>query len=467
MIVPEVQPPAPSSVRTPTVAAILAKLLPTIFVLSCLASCSTRQDPPRGVILIVVDTLRRDALGVYGGPPGITPNLDRWAGEGIRFEQAISHASWTLPATASILTGLFPAHHGATGSLSGEFRGIGDEVVTLADRLSAAGFRTHAVVNGAFASPKFGLDRGFEEYDFDAGSNSKIRRVGQTLRAAIAWMSTLEDDDRFFLYLHLFDPHLNYDPPPSTIGCYTGDYRGSLSAPFGELLSLRAGESTLDDEDRDFARGLYHEEIAAVDATIGVLDFWLESSGLDDDALLVLTSDHGEEFWDHDRFEHGHTFYDELLRIPLIVRPPAGARSAAVVDAQVTQVDLVPTVLHALGLPLDGELDGQALLNEGLAPRTLERATAAPVAGLLCSAKGSGKALRMEGWKAIFWDSGDRDLYDLRTDPAERDDLSAARGKVLHRLAERSGGFGDSREGRAVSIDEETRDRLRALGYVE
>ncbi|MAE69095.1 MAG: hypothetical protein CME06_01355 [Gemmatimonadetes bacterium] len=466
MIVPGAQPGAPSRVRILNLLPSLAWLVPMISI-PLLASCSTRQHPPKGVILIVVDTLRRDALGVHGGPPGITPNLDRWSEEGIRFDQAIAHASWTLPSTASILTGLFPAHHGASGSFSGEFRGVGDEVVTLAERLSTAGFRTHAVVNGTFASPKFGLDRGFEEYDFDTGSNNRIRRADKTLRAAIEWMSTLEEADRFLLYLHLFDPHLNYDPPPSTLGRFTGDYRGSLSPPFGELLSLRAGESALDAEDRRFARGLYYEEVAALDATIGVLDSWLESKGLDEEVLLIVTSDHGEEFWEHGGFEHGHTLYDELLRIPLIVRPPSGGSRGEVVGEQVTQADLVPTILRSLGLPIDAGLDGQPLLSDRFAPVPIDEATAAPTAGLLNSAQGSGKALRAEGWKAIFWDSGEWDLYDLRTDPEERNDLSAARGEVLQRLAERREDLLNPREGSPVSIDENTRDRLRALGYLE
>lgn len=437
-----------------------------LMILGMLLGCETERSAPRGVILIVVDTLRADAVGCYGGPEGITPQIDRWAAEGLRFDQAVAHSPWTLPSTASILTGLFPAKHGAGGNLAGDFWGLDPGTTTLAERLFAAQVRTQAVTNGAFLTPVFGLERGFENWDHDPGSNSQIRRSEDTIRAAIQWLATLGQDETFFLYLHLFDPHMNYDPPRSTRGRRTGDYHGALSAPFGELLAIRDGDLKIDAPGRDWVRGIYHEEVEAVDLTLAVLADWLQNTGLERETLLILTADHGEEFWEHDEFEHGHSFYEELVRIPLILRPPGGLAAGQMVPAQVTQADLAPTILRAFGVPGAAELDGQSLLDEDLRARPLPAPTPAPLAGLLYSPQGDGGALRADQWKAVFWESGERLLFDLQQDPGEEVNLAEQQPDRLAEMDSLWRALAPHSRGQSIQLDEEARDRLRALGYL-
>ncbi len=425
---------------------------------------------PRGVILIVIDTLRADEVGHAGGPEGITPTLDRWAASGVRFEQAIAAAPWTLPSTASILTGVHPSRHGAGGSMSGGFRSIHPDVATLAEILAAAGVRTHAITNGAFTAPDFGLDRGFEEYDYKAGSNSRIRRADVSIRAAVRWLSSLGPDEPFFLYVHLFDPHLNYDPPAVTRGRFTAGYTGTLRAPFDRLAEVRAGSLELSDADRRFVRGLYAEEVAAVDVSLGIFDQWLRQSGLDQESALIVTADHGEEFWDHERFEHGHSFYEELLHVPLLLRLPGEALAGEIVTEQVTQVDLAPTILEILGIPPSaGSFDGQSLLDADLAPALLAKPTPAVEGGLLyVAAHGAGTALRLPGWKAVFWDSGERTLFDLRRDPAESTNVAAAEPEQMREMEALWRSLSNrATAGQGVTLDEAAKERLRSLGYLE
>jgi arylsulfatase A-like enzyme len=424
---------------------------------------------PRGVVMIVIDTMRADAPGYAGGPQGITPTLDSWAANGVRFEQAIAEAPWTLPSTASILTGLHPPRHGAGGNMSGEFHSIQADVPTLAEILSQAGVRTHAITNGAFTAPDFGLDRGFEGYDYEAGSNSRIRRADQNIREAVAWLASLESGERFFLYLHLFDPHMNYAPPAATRGRFTGDYSGMLRAPFDQLAAVRSGELVLTDLDREFVRGLYDEEIAAVDVSLGIFSEWLQTTGLGKETAVIVTADHGEEFWDHERFEHGHSFYDELLRIPLILRLPGGALAGEVVKEQVTQVDLAPTIVNLLGVEVPaGQFDGQPLLDETLGLRPLDSPTVAVEGGLLYVARGGASALRLPAWKAVFWDSGQRTLFNLDLDPGERTDVALKQAEQLRELELLWRSLQDEAiGGQGVILDEDAKARLRSLGYLQ
>ena len=417
--------------------------------------------PPRGVVLVVIDTLRADA------PDLAMSEFQRLAEESIYFPRTVAHAPWTLPTTASILTGVYPPQHGAGGNWAGDFSAISPHVPTLAERLRGHGFRTHAVANGAFVSPEFGLERGFEGYDFEPGANAQIRRALLTMRRGIGWLKTVGDAESFFLYLHLFDPHLNYAPIPEVRGRFTSSYRGSLKSPYSDITGGR--DEPLTEEDREFVRGLYLEEVGAADAALGVLVDWLRAAGLLDETVLVVTADHGEEFWEHGRFEHGHSFYEELIRVPLLIRPPGGRRGGEarpMTPAQ--QVDVVPTVLHALGMQIPVDLDGQILISGGSAnvpsdPRP------APSFNLLYAGTRQGQAVQMGEWKLVQWLDGFPELYNLTDDPRESINLAGADpervtrlGGELERLSRADLGGGVS-----VELDSEHKARLRALGYLD
>ena len=253
-------------------------------------ACSPAEAPAeersRNVLLVILDTLRADRLGCYGNPAGITPALDRLAAEGVRFEHAYSHAPWTLPATASLLSSLHPGQHGAGGALdiqSGpeglavvpRFRALDDSVVTVAEVFADAGWDTAAVVNVQFLTRPFGLMQGFEHVDARVSeTNREARSAGDTTDAALEWLGRSRDEP-FFLLVHYFDPHAVYAPPEEFRRRFADpeDREGS-DFVFGtrdEMIRLRAGTLELDPRTLERAERLYDGEVAYADRQIGRL----------------------------------------------------------------------------------------------------------------------------------------------------------------------------------------------------
>lgn len=303
--------------------------------------------------MIAIDTLRADKLGCYGGTRDLTPNIDRLASEGARFEHAFSHAPWTLPAFASLFSSLLPPEHGAGGSVVEGFRALPESVETIAERLAAEGFSTAAVVNVDFLSKTFGLMQGFEEVDQRVSDNNHdMRNAGDTTRAALEWLDD-RTDKPFFLVVHYFDPHAEYAPPQP--------FRRRFAKPqdaetdgfnFGtreQIVGLRHGQIAFRPQDIERAEALYDGEIAYTDAAVGELLDGLHARGLDASTLVILTADHGEEFLDHGSYEHGHSLYDELIHVPLIVRQ-SGRIAPGTIAAAVGHVDVAPTVCSLVGV---------------------------------------------------------------------------------------------------------------------
>jgi len=322
-------------------------------------------------VLVLLDTLRADRLGRIHLGSSMTPRLDALGDTSIVFERAYAHAPWTLPSVASIFTSRVPSDHGAGGRL-GAFTGLAPEATSLAEALGAAGYRTHAITNVLFMGPRFGAMQGFEGLDFVAPRDNRLHRTAEvTTSLALDWI-----DDRtaegagaggpFFLVVHYLDAHLPYDPPPP--------YRARFAAPgdappgrhvFGrvsEMIAFRRGERTLDAETIGRLEKLYDGEVAYLDFHVGRLVDGLADRGRLDETLLVVTADHGEEFFDHGGFEHGHTLYDELLHVPLLVRPPGGAAKPRRVEGVVRLLDLAPTILELMGLPQPAEMTGRSLI---------------------------------------------------------------------------------------------------------
>ncbi len=304
-----------------------------------------------GVYLLILDTARRDALGCYGGPDGVSPHLDSIAADGVRFEQAISTSGWTLPSVASILTGAWPSIHGGLGKIV-KLRPIREEIPTGAEVLAAAGWTTAGFANAAFVSPMLGLDRGFEHFDHRYTYNHDARRADETLDLVIDWVDA-NADERHFVLVHLFDPHLTYDPPGKYASTFTGR-RGAPDEPvtLGTVQELASkGNGTPSASDVEWIRGVYHGEVAFLDAQVGRFLDTLKTKGLYDDATIIVVADHGEEFYEHGGFEHGHTLYDELVRVPLILKLPKSESAARdVVEEPVSLVDILPTVCDLHGV---------------------------------------------------------------------------------------------------------------------
>ncbi|MCB9763267.1 MAG: sulfatase [Alphaproteobacteria bacterium] len=378
------------------------------------------EVPPRGVILIVVDTLRADALG-----PEATPFIDGLAREGRVFTDHVANSSWTKPSMASLYTGQLPAVHGV---MEVDAR-LPDGALTVAERFRAAGFRTAAVVANPLLGRAHGLAQGFETlWEPDGDPPYADALVAQALPA-------LEDlqGEPFFLVIALFDPHAPYAPPPRWRARTCGDCPlDALDDPQREY----AGPGPSPAERRQL-RGLYAGEVAAVDDALRTLWVRLEAAGLLERSVVVLTSDHGEAFGEHKVYGHAFHMWDEVLRVPLIVTngPPAG-----VSDSPTQHLDLAPTLLALGGLPHD-DLPGVDLLAPGL-PQESVRIADVRMYGVrrISAREGALKAtwhapVDAEAFARFYDDPGrypsvERgggrwEVFDLVADPEERHPLGA------------------------------------------
>jgi arylsulfatase A-like enzyme len=415
---------------------------------------------PRGdgarpnVVLISIDTLRADHLGSYGDSRGLTPNLDRLAADGVIFRQTITAAPWTLPAMASILTGLTPRDHGA-GRITNGHDPLGRSplapgVRTLAAALGEEGYRTHAIVTNPYLTLHYGLGAGFDGYEnltvesefFLAGRETTANRLiswlwpdlvigdrGETVSArAERWLARTGPPQPFFLWLHYVDPHAPYSD--AGLARHKSFRSDSLLAPSNgtesftvltspDVARLRSGEIRLSAAEKKGVRALYADEVRTVDAAVGSVLAALDRLGLRDSTLVVCVGDHGEEFWEHGGVEHGHTVYEELIRVPLLMRWPGHLPPGEVMDAVSRVIDIVPTVIELIGVPPERS-DGQSLLP---LIRGEERGTrVAIVENLLFAEERVG--IRTADRKYIRWESGKEEVYDLDADPAEQRDLA-------------------------------------------
>lgn len=382
------------------------------------------------VLLVTVDTLRPDALGWVAGR-NATPEIDRLAAEGARFAGAISPVPLTLPAHVSILTGLEPPRHGVRDN--GHVLGPG--VPTLAEELRAQGYRTAAFVSGYPLRALFGLGRGFDKYDdalAERGGQFQDRPAAETVRAALAWLTSEPRRGPFFLWVHFYDPHDPYTPPAAC---------------------RRPGP-----------RGDYDGEVACVDAALGELRRAVAARA--PGALLtVLTSDHGESLGEHGEDTHGFFVYDSTLRVPLLLHFPGRVRPGAPALAP-RLVDVAPTLLDLLGLRPDRPTDGVSLRptlegrRQELPPAYFE--TLQPFLGY-----GWAPLSGLQAGRFKLIDAPRPELYELASDPGEtrntheRDPHRATRLTELL-LARRSQGLRPA----SAADDPQVLERLRSLGYL-
>ena len=438
--------------------------------LGALAACA--PPPPRNVVLLVVDTVRADHLGLYGYERPTTPHLDAWAAEGVVFDQAFATSPWTVPSFASIYTGHLPSRHGAArvpqareapGANVGR---LDDRVQTLAEILFADGFDTAAIVNNPFLHARGGLGRGFTHYDHHPGNNWNMRRADAVVDRALAWIDRPREMP-FFLVAHLFDPHLDYDAPEPYRGRFAAGYDGGITYPVSDLRRIKASRVARRPEDRRFIASAYDEELLYMDAEIGRFLDGLAARGLLDDTLVILVSDHGEELFDHGGFEHGHSVYQELLRVPLVVwAPGATARS---VTEPVSIADILPTVLDATGAePVAGTF-GRSLwpaVHGSNAPTDRALVAENTLRG------GEQKALVRWPHKLVLdVTTGGTRLFDLEADPGETRDLAAEHPAVRDRLAAELRATTEAAQRQATlqpaDFPPDTIERLRELGYVD
>ncbi len=446
------------------------------------------DDAVRRIILLTVDTLRADALSAYGGQRVSTPHLDRLAEDGILFRQAVSPSPWTVPAMASIMTGLLPSVHRVLKTTSR----LPAELETLAEHLRAAGYITAAIGGSDMLAIDRAFSQGFDHYDFvpdpEPGisfGERLVHRLTKARRGWHDWTSTLPElatewltkhrDRDFFLWLHYFDPHLEYSPPPRFLPAAQPPER--IGSRFNDLQGIRQGQLVPTLAEREWIRGLYEGEVRHVDESIGRLLESLERLDLYDGTLIVLTSDHGEEMWEHGGFEHGHTMYQEVLRVPLLIKLPRGlASSVREVDRAVSTAAILPTVLELCGIGYRAE----RLSATSIAPLFGNSPVPAPEPVV------SSGVLYSEDRVSIIFDqtkyirsleTGEEELYDLAVDPQEQVSIAASAPGLLERgrrlLAENEATSRGLRtrhriptDGEETELSPEELRRLRALGYV-
>jgi arylsulfatase A-like enzyme len=447
------------------------------------AAASSAAGPPArppNLLVYVVDTLRADHLGCYGYPRPTSPELDRFARGAALYREARAQSSWTRPAMATLLTGLLPSTHQAEDVRDR----LSDRIDTLAERLGRAGYRTAMFTANANAAGQFGFRQGFEQFAYLA-EHRRARGVHapseEVNREVFSWLGGYLEELRseaprrpFFLVVHTTDPHDPYTP--------RSPYRERLAAQvedrsIGSLSSLRRiGELPAAEAPARAAglRALYDAEVASNDAAFGALLARLGSTGLSEETVVVFTSDHGEEFYEHGGWLHGRTLYEEQLRVPLVVRLPGAP--GRVLPGPVEQIDLVPTLLELAGLPPDLGLPGRSLVAEIRGAGAVDRTARTAFATLDRRGVRAAAAVRAQ-WKLLFREqSGGAllrppfELYALSSDPAERRSLVAER-PLRRRWLEGQLAVAEARH-RATGpradaeIDRELEERLRALGYL-
>jgi arylsulfatase A-like enzyme len=413
-------------VRIPSLILLLA--------MCTLVSCGRAPTaPPPDLVLVVIDTCRRDALGSYGADPTVTPHLDAFAREHVRFERAIAPSPWTLPSVATMLTGRMPGIHGAYGQ-GKNLTVLRPEIATGAEVLRDRGWATGAVVNAPFLKPPLGLSRGFEMYDYVPGTPQSQRRAGPSVDIALERLEANRDRPDLLL-LHVFDPHLPYDPPADLAARAREGYEGAWEPPLRLLKDMRTPGWKPDPPEMEYLRRVYDAEVTGVDRELGRFFRELEERGLAANTCVVVTADHGEEFHDHGGWEHGHTMYEELVHVPLLVKLPAGREVRRhVVEAQVSLLDLLPTLFDVAGEEPPADLPGTSFLE-------MITGEAEPVSRPAISERvhlgGRQFSLRDGEFAWLWWDDEDRgELYRWTDDPREREEISARYPEVAERMRE-------------------------------
>lgn len=434
-------------------------------------ACADSGPRPRNVILISIDTTRADHVSAYGYRRKTTPGLDRFAESGAVFLNCTSSSSWTVPAHLTIFTGLEPSTHGLV--YYKEPGKLNEGYATMASLLFERGYRTAAFTGGGFMSRRHGMDQGFETY------LSIGRNLTDNIPEAERWLQTVGDAP-FFLFLHGFDPHRPYAPPASFSTVFDVGYRGKWDPSVIAPGKPRPPRRLL-----AHAISQYDGELAYADFLLTTFLEGLRQKGLLDDTLVVVTSDHGDEFYEHGNCDHIHTLHDELVRVPLIMVGP-GVPAVRVED-HVGTIDVLPTVFDLMGVETNVRFQGRSRVDslhgdgdaddpvfsftgQGIEPRHLAsvrtdrwKLVTDATAGFpnkTCPRCADGEVEGKEVW-----------LYDLENDPEEQENVAA---QNLEVVAELKGLLEQRiRESAALRLQaveaepasEDQLEQLRGLGY--
>ena len=421
--------------------ALLVIALAALIVLRVLApGAKIKQDSNLNVLLITLDTTRADRLGCYGQARARTPNLDGLAAAGVRFENVYSQVPLTTPSHCSILTGTYPLYHQVHNN--GTYA-LPDEVTTLAEILKGRGFQTAAFVGSFTVDSRLGLGQGFDVYDDKLAEGQAFkplnaeRKAEKVYAAFRRWFESVEKPP-FFCWVHFFDPHLPYDPP----------------APYSV----------------DFADSPYDGEISYMDQYVGRVIAALREKDLLSQTLIVLAGDHGEAFGEKVETGHGVFLYDGTLKVPLIFQAEGHLPKGAVIKSRVRLIDIAPSILDLLGLSVPSEIQGMSLLPYMAGREKKDLSTYLETYFPRENYGWSELTGFVDGdWKYIK--APKPELYNLKTDPQETQNLLGQEGRnaelLRERLAETSAKYSSGFTASKRELTSEEREKLRSLGYVD
>jgi arylsulfatase A-like enzyme len=451
------------------------------------------------IILIVLDTVRADHLSCYRYGRQTTPVLDSLAGEGALFEQAIAPAPWTLPSHVSMFTGLLPSKHGAHR----DHHRFDTPYVTLAQLLSEQGYRSVGFSNVQWVDEVTGAVRGFQEFHGrdvwraplpkeNPLSHVRDKGAARIIDGVKRWIREKKDDQPFFFFINLFEPHTPYIPPVPYDKLYLSSADMEKVPHINQdVLKYYVGKAPITQDDFRVLGHLYDGELTYLDTRVGELVEYLRQNQLLDDCLLFITADHGENIGEHGHFEHRYCLYETVIHVPLIVRYPAMFENGKRIPAAVQTIDIYPTVMDILGIDREDirtELQGESLfsassptrrraftVSEWMPKPSLKRYDEEPDFDASVFAYGL-RSIRYQGYKLIRGTHGVHELFNLEKDPEEKVNLFREEPDKAKELASILEAWV---RGEKVSqspaytllkdegVDPEIRNRLRDLGYVD
>ncbi|MEW6270192.1 MAG: sulfatase [Thermodesulfobacteriota bacterium] len=458
--------------------------LTAVAVVAWLTSSAPPDAPRPNVLLVSIDSLRADHLHAYGYPRETSPTIDALARDGALFGRAVAPSTWTLPSHMTLLTAMPPEQHGVASNE----RQLDPAAVTLAEVLRSAGYATAGFAAAPYVRAMYGFDQGFDLYDesivkdglFDSlrGATSP-----ESTRLVSEYLERWDRDGRqkpFFVFLHLWDPHYDYNPPPPYDTMFDPHYAGTITG--NDFLTNPKVRPDMDRRDLEHIVALYDGEIRYTDEHLGRLVDLLRRLGVLDDTVVVVTADHGEEFFEHGRKGHGEVLYDETMLVPLVIRFPRAVAPGRVLEEQVRLMDVAPTIIElagvvppeAFGTPT-GTPHGATSLASFIAADGADELPALVAFGTTKMGKLTRSAVRRQHSKLIVQSPGPPhpEAYDLAADPGERVNLSREPDDepLVQGLQEELSSWaslwsGGPRYAKVLEVPTSQAERLKALGYI-
>lgn len=431
------------------------------FAIVILAGCTNNDQGNKctdcNVILISIDTLRSDHLGCYGYRKNTTPNIDIFSKESVVFKENISQAPSTEPSHASMFTSLIPSHHGAFISLK---QSISTDVKTMAEILHENKYTTASFNGGGQVSSEFGFNRGFDTYVSNTEDTNErfITQVNQS----IAWLDK-NNADKFFLFLHTYEPHAPYIPIPENLALFETDYAGKLPINISQshLELINTKKLMIDQADKEHIINAYDAEVRSADDSFGKLIEYLKKIGKYNNTMIIFTSDHGEEFGEHGMMGlHSHELFDEQLKVPLIIKFPNSSVESKIINVQTRNIDILPTVLEVLNIPALDCFEGENLLN------ILQGRGGALFA---ISEQDTADTRPPSSIRTLEWKLNKGKLYNLINDPLETKDVSKENTEIMAGLQSQLDKTITNKENKQskAKIDKKTIKQLKGLGYLK